>query len=372
MKKIIILITVIVILAVGGYLLIKEKEGTDNGEPVNIIKDELSTYTNPGGDYSIKYYPQDWFLFNETDKIVIFTSEEILDKDKYQGTEGFALGPQFNIAVSQLTDIQGVTTQEEWFEANGMGEQAKKEGFLKERKIVNINELEMTRAVIEAAGAGGQVLIYVYFVGLNQVIVFNHYPYSPESDETKSFEEVVKSFNPVSRNTGEYKIFNNKEIGLSFSYPVSLGEVEFRVIRGETGQKFTAKFSNNENLLFGGITDDFSAGRSGIFTDTRGFLFEDGKYYFKFVSTKPTKNYEIEPIKIIAQNNETFLILDGNSFISARDCEGPCLSVGENYLGALINLKGDKFPGVAFWNTNTNKFSQEAFEELVKSIGVFD
>lgn len=372
MKKSIIIIIAIIFLTIGGYLLLRTEEEIDNEEPVDIIKDELSTYTNPGGDYSIKYYPKDWFFFSETDKVVTFTREEILDKDKYQGTEGFALGPQFNIAVSQLTDIQGVSTPEEWFEANGMGEQAKREGTLKEKAVVNINELEMTRAVIEAAGAGGQVLVYVYFVGLNQVIALNHYPYQPESDETKDFEEVVKLFSPVNKDRGEYKIFNNKEIGLSFSYPASLGEAEFRIIKGETGQKFTAKFTDNENLLFGGITDDFTAGRSGIFTDSRGFLFEDEKYYFKFVSAKPTKNYELEPIKIIVQNNEMFLILDGNSFISARDCQGPCLSVGENNLGALINLRGERFPGVAFWNTDIIKFSQEEFERMMESVKVFD
>lgn len=172
--------------------------------------------------------------------------------------------------------------------------------------------------------------------------------------------------------------FKNDELGISFNYPPNFGESNVIIAEpgkrpgGETGRKIVGSFSQFSALEFGGITDDFTAGREGLITDTRGFIEENGQYYFKFVSNKDYKDYEIQPLKVLEKDFGKILILNDQSFKAEREwADGPVFGVGNNNLAGLVNLKGEEFPGLVFYNTKTDEFSLEDFESLLDSMVVY-
>jgi uncharacterized FlaG/YvyC family protein len=164
--------------------------------------------------------------------------------------------------------------------------------------------------------------------------------------------------------------FKSDELGLSFTYPARLGEVKLTIENGETGKIFQGIFTDNDRLVFGGISKDFSAGREGGFTDTQGYLKKGDKYYFKFVSAKPVTDYEIKPVQIIKASNEDVLLVNKESFITETVSEGPKLNPGEDSLGALVNLRTKDFTGVAFWNRDLTKMTSADFETILETIMV--
>jgi len=174
-------------------------------------------------------------------------------------------------------------------------------------------------------------------------------------------------------NNENLSFFKDEDLGLYFEYPAEFGNVSADIYEpgrrpgGTTGNKLVGTFSNFSGLEFGGITDDFSAGREGLITDTRGFRKEDGKYYFKFVSVKP--DMKIEPYKVIQKDFGEMLILDDKSFEGERSgVEGPVFGVGEGRLAGLVNLKSGQFSGIVFYNSNPEELSLEEFEKILDSL----
>lgn len=146
-------------------------------------------------------------------------------------------------------------------------------------------------------------------------------------------------FSPAQKSVSPVVSFSDKELGLSFDYPFRFGVVSVAVVDpgkrpgGETGEKLVGTFSEFSGLEFGGITNDFSAGRSGVLTDTRGFLEENGKYYFKFVTAKDPISYELQPLKVIDKDFGKILLLNDQSFEAEREgADGPVLGVGAGWL----------------------------------------
>jgi hypothetical protein len=158
----------------------------------------VETFTQTKGpvSYSIDI-PFGWFP-HENGSTVIFTQDPTLDIP--QNTEGFAIGPNIYITVSNITDIEGVTTYEGWLNANGMTE--KSELFI-EKKPVTVNGLEMFRIRTEGAGVAGEVLHYVYFVDVQHVVTLSQFPYDPDSNITQVFENAVQTFYVPERQGGE-------------------------------------------------------------------------------------------------------------------------------------------------------------------------
>ena len=209
-----------------------------------------------------------------------------------------------------------------------------------------------------------------------------------ESDNVlvTNFEECIAAGNPAMesyprqcRNGDETfveivaKKFISDEFGFSFEYPSRLGEASAIIFEpgkrpgGETGEKLAGSFSDFSGLEFGGISADFSAGREGLITDTRGFNQEDGKYYFKFVSN--TSDMEIQPYKVIKKDFGEILLLNDQSFEGERNgTDGPVFGVGSGRLAGLVNLNRKQFSGIVFYNWNLDEFSKAEFEALLNSL----
>jgi hypothetical protein len=136
--------------------------------------------------YSIEY-PKTWFL-HDREKNIIFTQNEEFEPPG--GTEGYAIGPQIIINSYNFTD-SNVESYIEWMDLYGMTD--KSELFVSSSDE-NINGYQMKRVVSNAAGAGGQDLRYVFFVDIQRILVFSQYPYDSETEVTKDFEKIIRTF----------------------------------------------------------------------------------------------------------------------------------------------------------------------------------
>jgi len=162
--------------------------------------------------------------------------------------------------------------------------------------------------------------------------------------------------------TANWETCENKELGFSFRYPTSYGDFQISINNGEAGKKFTGNFQNNKYFSIGGITADYSAGRSGYFLDFVKYLSEGGKYYH--LMALDTKRL-VEPIKILTADGQKILIVNGNSYVEERNIEGPTINPGSNG-GALINIPSSgEFKGLAVWNSDINNLPQIDFEEIL-------
>lgn len=124
--------------------------------------------------------------------------------------------------------------------------------------------------------------------------------------------------------------YSSEELGFSFKYPSILGTANYNSdLPAETGKAFQITFSDNENFIMGGISNDFSAGREGSFIDSRGYYEKNGKYYFHFVSSKEDTTYPLEPLKVLTVDEQKILIVNRFSFIGHDYLDGPYLHPGE-------------------------------------------
>lgn len=181
---------------------------------------------------------------------------------------------------------------------------------------------------------------------------------------TKQAEIVLPSSTPTPIDQNEiagWKTYENKEIGISFKYPSEYGDFSISMANSEA-KKYTGGFQNNKAFSIGGITEDFTAGRSGYFLDFVKYLSESGKYYHLMALGK---KWLVEPVKILNVDGQKILIVNGDSYVEERNEEGPTINPGPNG-GALVNLpSGGNFKGLAIWNSDIKTLSQSKFEEIL-------
>ncbi|HAU66431.1 MAG: hypothetical protein UT30_C0005G0047 [Candidatus Uhrbacteria bacterium GW2011_GWF2_39_13] len=162
--------------------------------------------------------------------------------------------------------------------------------------------------------------------------------------------------------TASWQTYENKELEFSFRYPASYGNFQISINNGETGKKFTGNFQNNNHFSIGGITADYSSGRSAYFLDFVKYLNEGGKYYHLMALDK---KWLVEPTKILTADGQKILIVNGDSYVEERNVQGPTINPGSNG-GALINMSGSgEFKGIAVWNDDVNDLPQSDFEEIL-------
>jgi hypothetical protein len=158
--------------------------------------------------------------------------------------------------------------------------------------------------------------------------------------------------------------FSNSELGIAFEYPAILGEVNLSISDEEGGKKFIGRFSDNDKLIFGGVSADY--GKSGTttpaaFIDALGFAKKKGKYYYR----SPSADYEIKPANIIKLGGGEALIVDKNSFGDKEQNAG----IGED-IGALLNLNNKDFSGLVFLNQDLGRLSLIDFGAMLETVEV--
>ncbi|PLX27450.1 hypothetical protein C0583_04015 [Candidatus Parcubacteria bacterium] len=160
---------------------------------------------------------------------------------------------------------------------------------------------------------------------------------------TKELEEQVKLLN------GAKKDFVDPELGISFDYPATFGDVVLEMVDGKTGKKFKGTFSKNEKLVFGGVSSDYEPMATTTiveFLETQGFYERRDNYYFIGIGEdRESEDIEMIPSKGIEYDDNVALIIYKNSFVLDEGADGLPVNIGEN-IGALVNLEGDNFFGL--------------------------
>lgn len=163
------------------------------------------------------------------------------------------------------------------------------------------------------------------------------------------------------------KDFMNEEIGVSFSYPAILGDVQFGV--SEDGKSFSGQFTNSQAIVFGGENLG-AAGASSTesFLGIQGFTKKKDKYYIAMSAGDKSENVAVEPVKIIGSNGNEVVILGATSFSGEESGSNPFVGSAAGYTAAVVNLKNKNFPAMVILDKNRNEVPEEDFESMAREI----
>src|SRR3989339_828897 len=89
-------------------------------------------------------------------------------------------------------------------------------------------------------------------------------------------------------------------------------------------------------------------------------------YYF-FAQGKDSKDYKLNPAKIINFEKGKALLVDKKSFVTSTNEEDLMVDIGEN-VGALINLNSEICRGLSFINSDFGMLPLNDFIEVVESM----
>jgi hypothetical protein len=157
--------------------------------------------------------------------------------------------------------------------------------------------------------------------------------------------------------------YANPELGLSFAYPAALGEVAYEVTPGETGESWSLRFSRYDALTLAGVSPDYSAGRGGIDEDTYGYRLEpDGSVRWLTIPSRPDgEDVEGEEVIQSAAGVEVVLFLLPPAMGSPDGTPpGP--------LAALVNLAGERFPGLIVLNRDPARLPEDTLRAILATV----
>lgn len=139
--------------------------------------------------------------------------------------------------------------------------------------------------------------------------------------------------------TWEWKIYQNKEVGISFQYPNIFKRVNMQVVNGDTGRIFTGvlELASNHRISFGGATTNYSKAQGGSLLETQGYKKQGDKYLVKFTwgenQVVPSGFWPVNNGKgqaIVVRNTEIEQILSRESVV------------------VFVNIPNSPFSGMAF------------------------
>ncbi len=199
-----------------------------------------------------------------------------------------------------------------------------------------------------------------------------------KQDAATAVKDQVKiSADELPDNPENWKAYQSSALGIEVKLPENLakkGEWEFFEIPGEKGsiicftsQKPEGSVCSGDIFVIGGSSSDYVEGREGMFTDFQGFSKKDDKY---FIKTTGGNSFELmnatfkefenengsEIIKILGENTN----FEGNEIPLGG-------TPGEGYLGAIINTKDSKYPGLSVQLKLNGDISEYEFDQILRS-----
>jgi len=188
---------------------------------------------------------------------------------------------------------------------------------------------------------------------------------SPSEDERSQID-----VNSIPDNPTEWQSYGIESIGMEIKLPENLsnkGEWKEQIIPGEKGSIlcFSNKTSQGANctseiLIIGGSSTDFSEGRGGMFTDLQGFRKENGKYFIK-----TTGGNEFE---LISSKNKKLINTNGVEIIKILGETNGTGTPQEGYIGAIVNTKNSKYPGISVQLKLSEGISEYEFDQILESL----
>ena len=162
--------------------------------------------------------------------------------------------------------------------------------------------------------------------------------------------------------------FSDADLKIAFTYPAVFGEVIITNTEVASGTKFIGTFSDNEKLIFGGVSADLELDKKNTdtvaTTDNQGYRKEKDDYYFRSFGED---EYEINPAEVFATKSGEALLIDKNSFVINPEADGLPVDIGGNVV-ALVNMDHEKYKGFAFMNSDFGIMPLESFKQMVMTI----
>lgn len=178
-------------------------------------------------------------------------------------------------------------------------------------------------------------------------------------------EELEKK---VSYLDGATKLYLSEEVGYSFLYPAIFGQVTVETEKADSGTKFVGRFSDNDSLVFGGVSSDFTVADASVpltLFDNYGFEEKKDKVNYRSAIGDGESEFEINPAKKIETIDGMAILVDKKSFPSEEGL--PQVDLGEN-IGAVVNMNNEDQPSLSFVNSDFSKMTLMDFEAMIATV----
>jgi len=162
-------------------------------------------------------------------------------------------------------------------------------------------------------------------------------------------QKITETTEIIKNNVQDWKTVEDKEIGFSFNYHTFLGEFVYLPNKSETGNAILGKFSKNNDIYIGGISTDFTAGRSGSFYDFSGYDNKNNEITYHGARTLDKASLiNKSDIKKIYKNKNGVEIVLINGYTPPESGYPEPWGLGEGNIGALVNTNNKTYPGISF------------------------
>lgn len=189
----------------------------------------------------------------------------------------------------------------------------------------------------------------------------------------------------------DWKTYIIKTIGLQFKLPPSLtklGNIEEEINPGQTGTQLCVTFPDKvsgfikrtyagggscviNHFGFGTISNDYSSGRGGAFTDFQGYKIINGIYYAnskdgiqneyntirKELLTEITNKNNVKIVKIRGTNPTWKITPDNMFYFFPREGE----------IGALVNTNNKTYPGITVLLYLKEGYTETEFDQILST-----
>lgn len=210
-------------------------------------------------------------------------------------------------------------------------------------------------------------------------IYFDKQDSSKQNSSTELKEQVKITAKELPNSPDEWETYKLNTLGIEIKLPEKLaekGDWKEQVIPASDAGSIVC-FSNEisggavcagDVLFAGGTSTDFVEGRGGTFTDSQGFKKENGKFYIKDTGGNISELTNVKLREINNQNGVEIIKVLGENITSAGTQFPLGGTPGEGYLGAIINTKNPKYPGVAIQLKVDSEVSEFEFDQILENI----
>ena len=210
------------------------------------------------------------------------------------------------------------------------------------------------------------VLIAVILgLGVGGFFILNSYIYNEKQGDNTNVTTNVNT--PFISANGKWETYTNDDLGIQFSYPSELGEVNDELLRtDDIGTFFSLTFGDDKLFAIYGNSSDASPQRTQHFRDIRGYTQDDeGVYHLNGFDTT------VKPTETLLINGEEVLIVQSDDFNGAWTGEEGVGEISylpppETGIGALLNAEGD-ISGYNFLATDLSLVSADLFKQILST-----
>lgn len=183
-------------------------------------------------------------------------------------------------------------------------------------------------------------------------------------------------------------------LGIAFQHPpkLSLVDLSGMEVKGETGTQFCMIFNGSlsQHLVdqayagygpcgsgvfnLGAVSKDYSAGREGGYGDYSGYVFNNGKFYARFINSIGSTALPSELVtEEVNDWGVKYLLVRGKNQLYDRGGDQVNMPIpgtpGEGYMGALVNIDGNqKYEGFNLSMELKTPEDEQIFKQILSTL----